>query len=898
MAWFRMMGVDTVAYHRRTVLGPTDDNPAAARRYFGSRGETTQEWGGSLAVRLGLAGKVIDDEYDAVFATGGAVDPHLGRRLVRTRRSGVEMVVSAHKSVAVLGVIGSIEDMHAILDAETDATMGFLDDWFRRQGGRRGRAQFRTASSGLLWARTRHLTSSAGDPDPHDHVLVANLTEMLDTTGGWKALDTGGLRDLVHAATIVGRVASAEKAVELGYAIEADDGPSGKLGHWKLTGIPDRVLDLFSKRSIEIDAAMESEGFDSYRARGIAARDSRAPKTDPSGDLWFAWRDELAAAGPNPRDLASHFESLRRSRHQPLQTLRPDDRERIAAQLLAPDGPLAERKAFTRADVIRHAGPLLYGCKSDELDRVVAEVIGHRDAVALIGQPGARNRAWAVASVLDTEDAVANTAQRLAARSDAPACPELAHRADGIGRLSVDGQRLTAGQAHAVHGVLTSGRGLDVIVGVAGSGKTTALQIIRTGFAMHGYRVLGTATSGQAARGLREGAEVESYTVASLVHRLDHGRLTLDPRTVLLVDEVGMTDDRSLLRLLTAVETAGAKAVIIGDHHQLSAVGPGGGLEALIDRHPDAVHVLDQNVRQPDPAERAALEHLRAGDPTVAVDWYASQGRIATAPTRTETIERAVEAWSHDRDTGLDTVLLAWRRADVAALNQAARADQIAKGLVSGPEIEAPGGRLYATGDQVVMLAPDQNGRWVTSERGTIAAADAGGLTVRFDADRWVTLTGVEIDEDHLDHAYAVTVHRTQGATVDTAHVLADGGGRELAYVAMSRARGVTHVHAVADDLDQAREDLGREWATERRDRWLHDIDTPATEGDRLRPVLARKPDAVVREFMLRPEVEDLTEPLDEEAEHQRKVDALTRRLDAIQNRPGPPDRGIGIGGR
>ena len=153
------------------------------------------------------------------------------------QRPGFELVVSAHKTVAVLGVIGRAEDMHSILDTETTTTMGWLDGWFHERGGRRGRAQVRTPTSGLTYAVTRHGTSRAGDPAPHDHVLVANVVEMLDTKGGFKGLDSAALRDTTEAATMVGRLASAAKAVELGYAIEPDDGPSGNLRHWRIVGV-------------------------------------------------------------------------------------------------------------------------------------------------------------------------------------------------------------------------------------------------------------------------------------------------------------------------------------------------------------------------------------------------------------------------------------------------------------------------------------------------------------------------------------------------------------------------------------------------------------------------------------------------------------------------------------
>ena len=83
-----------------------------------------------------------------------------------------------------------------------------------------------------------------------------------------------------------------------------------------------------------------------------------------------------------------------------------------------------------------------------------------------------------------------------------------------------------------------------------------------------------------------------------------------------------------------------------------------------------------------------------------------------------------------------------------------------------------------------MTLAPSGDGRYLTSERGTVTAIGNESLTVRFDDGPSEILVGDELRADRLDYAYAVTVHRTQGATVDRAHVFADVGGRELAYVA------------------------------------------------------------------------------------------------------------------
>src|SRR5690606_26965061 len=100
MAWMRMMGADSVEYHRQTVLDRQDDHPGAAIAYYAERGESPLVWDGGAAARLGLAGHVSVEHYEDIFGPGGARHPLTGERLVTTKRPGLEIVVSAHKSVA------------------------------------------------------------------------------------------------------------------------------------------------------------------------------------------------------------------------------------------------------------------------------------------------------------------------------------------------------------------------------------------------------------------------------------------------------------------------------------------------------------------------------------------------------------------------------------------------------------------------------------------------------------------------------------------------------------------------------------------------------------------------------------------------------------------------------
>jgi hypothetical protein len=419
---------------------------------------------------------------------------------------------------------------------------------------------------------------------------------------------------------------------------------------------------------------------------------------------------------------------------------------------------------------------------------------------------------------------------------------------------------LTDGQRHTILGVCTSGAGVDLVLGVAGAGKTTAIAGVRHAYQQAGYRVVGTSTSGQAARTLGTEAGIDvSRTLRSLLWRLDHGRLQLDPGTVVVHDEAGIATDTDVLRLLVAAELAGAKVVMVGDDRQLGAVGPGGALRALLERHRPAVHILKDNVRQEDPNERRALAHLRAGNVQRAVAWYADEGRIVTAPTRTESLDAMVDAWATDLGAGRETAIYAWRRANVEELNRRARARMAADGRLSGPELTAaPGGCRYAAGDRIVTLAPGADGQLVTSERGRVLEVDprAGTLTARMDDGRLQPFAPEETTADRLALGYAVTIHRSQGATVDIAHRYEDGGGRELAYVAMSRARHSSHVYVVADNRDQAVEDLARDWSAEHRPRWAIDTGTPVPEFPPSRDHSRLSPESALRLARLRAERE------------------------------------------
>jgi conjugative relaxase-like TrwC/TraI family protein len=164
------------------------------------------------------------------------------------------------------------------------------------------------------------LAQRLDDHPVQDQAALHDLDRVLaQPAAGWSTQPE--TIDTVEAATMVGRLHSAWRAVELGFRIERGDGPSGRLRHWRIQGVPVEVCELFSERSDEIAEHLAATGQDSYRARGIAARASRSYKRHTGPDELIAgWHAELAVAGWPLERLSAYLAlplsgTLRQSQH-------------------------------------------------------------------------------------------------------------------------------------------------------------------------------------------------------------------------------------------------------------------------------------------------------------------------------------------------------------------------------------------------------------------------------------------------------------------------------------------------------------------------------------------------------------------------------------------------------
>jgi hypothetical protein len=146
-----------------------------------------------------------------------------------------------------------------------------------------------------------------------------------------------------------------------------------------------------------------------------------------------------------------------------------DDERRVVEAVLAPEGPLATRKVFCRRDVVVEVAPDLFGLEPSELPRTVDRVLADPEAVPLVATPSARERAYATATTIAREHAIAAAVDVEVVRTDAPSVPEMTARRAIARREEELGASLTVGQRAAVMGLYATNRGERPLIRAAGA---------------------------------------------------------------------------------------------------------------------------------------------------------------------------------------------------------------------------------------------------------------------------------------------------------------------------------------------------------------------------------------------------------------------------------------------
>jgi conjugative relaxase-like TrwC/TraI family protein len=789
-----------------------------------------------------IDGSRTDGGGPAERAAASAVDQPDDKR--RRAVAGYDFTFSIPKSASILWGVGDAATQERIVAAHHAAVAEVLAYMEREVAATRtgttaqGGAVAQVDVTGLIATAFDHFDSRAGDPHLHTHVVISNKVQtVLD--GKWRSVDGRPMHEAVVALSELHEALFADE-VTRSLGVQWQQRERGRDRHpaWALTGVPEALVAEFSTRSRHIDVETDrliEEYVTSHgrrptpvtitKLRAQATLATRPAKQVHSlADLTAAWRERASRVlGHDVSTLASEASSpvLLRAEDLPLEAV-----EALGLSVMA---AVSEKRATWRhwnltAEAARQTMPYRFASASDR-EAVVGLIVDAAQRASLRLTPPElavspvefqRHDGTSVFrpkhSVVFTSTELLDAESRLLERAELLSAPRVAMGSAASSRLP-GGGRLAEDQLAALSSVAGSGRVVDVLVGPAGAGKTTAMNALRRAWeAAHGPgSVVGLAPSASAATVLATDLGIATENLAKWWQtHVDQGS-SFRAGQLVIIDEASLAGTLPLDRITALASDAGAKVLLVGDYAQLQSVDAGGAFSLLAHDRADAPELIDVH-RFVHEWEKTASLGLRQGNADV-IDRYAAHDRLRDGSTEAMA-DAAYEAWRADIRSGKSTVLVSDSNEAVAALNVRARTELILEGRVDAlREVALHDGTRAAVGDTVITRRNDRrlyaSRSWVRNgdRWNVIGVHRNGSVEVRRQGRRWgsTVLLPAAYVAQHVELGYAVTSHRAQGITTDTAHVVvAPTMPRENMYVAMTRGREANTAYVAVDRPDVA----------------------------------------------------------------------------------------------
>ena len=568
--------------------------------------QSDSQWQGNGAEKLGLEGAVDKQIFQQLLhgQTPDGKSLHSKAINPEKHRAATDYTFSAPKSVSIAALIQKDKCVIQAHDEAVKTALQVLENRYAQTRVRRGPGIREKVQTGNILAATfRHETSREQDPQLHTHCVVINATQMDD--GKWQSLSN---EEVLNNQKLLGEIYQNELAVQLrshGYEIE----PNGS-GQFEFKNYEQPLLDLFSTRTQQIEQYIER------------------------------WEDAIKTAGgkslnANQKKQATLATRLRKKNVPRAVLLEGWHRAISSGEVTLPAIPEPAQKAVTSqaptaaAEGVNHASERESVFKVESAERFALERhLGEQSFAELqtamtdAGLLPAKNRyttQTAIERELDTIAIMESGQGQESAISDEPK----------VRQLLQPEQSLTAGQRQAIETTATTTDQFIAWQGVAGAGKTYSLKLVAQLATEQGYEVTGYAPSAQAANTLSEEANIESNTVARLLHsegdRDRHNRP--QKQAIWIVDEAGLLSAKDAHELLKKAQAQKARVILVGDIRQLSAVEAGNPFKSLQMAGIQTAY-LEESRRQKTEALRAAVVCLSAGAQREGLDRLDKAGML------------------------------------------------------------------------------------------------------------------------------------------------------------------------------------------------------------------------------------------------------------------------------
>jgi len=650
----------------------------AKEQSYWSQGNAVQgEWQGRLAAQYGLVAAVNAEQF-AKLSQGK--HPQTSEQLVQHRmaheykdengkaiktmehRAGWDATFSAPKSVSLTALVGGDQ---RIREAHRESVRVALDELERYTQARNGGNHPAETTGKFAVAKFEHDTARPVNgyaaPQLHTHAVVFNVTERAN--GETRALQERGLFQSQQFATAIYQAELTYRLRQRGYQIE-----SGRSGAPEIKGYTQEYLDASSPRSQQIREYLEKTGHSSKESAEIAAHSTRDRKEILSP------REVLAAHRRLAADFGNQPDAVVRAAREHAQQLQPPTNP---AQRANEAVTFARDKNFEREAVVDERllvrDSLRRGMGEVRYAEVRASLERRQTAGEFVSVQRSAHQTGRLFTTVKTIAAERQIVGRM--REGQNQVEPVMSRQNAI--ITVDQHSyLNAGQKTVIEDVLSSPDRVQGIQGVAGAGKTTTLEVIRSAAEAKGYQVEGFAPTSRAAKQL-ERAGVHAGTLQGFLARVQNAETEPTHKRFFFIDESSLASTNQMREFLERMGSRD-RVLLIGDTRQHQGVEAGRPFQQLQEAGMNTAK-LEEIVRQKDPALKATVEMLAHGQTAAAIEALRERGRVNQIVDPQERIQAIARNYVASSER---TLIVSPDNASRQELNQAVRLELKAIGTL------------------------------------------------------------------------------------------------------------------------------------------------------------------------------------------------------------------------
>jgi len=698
-------------------------------------------------------------------------------------RGGWDLVFSPDKSVSVLWSSVDEDLRDKIEKAHKKAVLASLDYIDKNVlFTRLGEGGVYLEKARMVAGIFQHSSNRELEPQLHTHATVFNVAKTI-IDGQWRAVESRGFYKNQLVAGNIYKVSLASQMQELGFAVEKTK------DSFRLTGVPKDVCDKQSERTKKIEELAKELGLDRETATAqvmeVLARNTRKAKKGLARDF-ERWQKENEKYGFGQKQLNELLENTK------------DQRKGISK---------SKQFEIVREALIKVTMNVSTFTQIDLYKKIAEDSIGIQDMNGLYNTfKMAFSSSECKCLNPDAEDHVKRYTTKSIQKMEKKTVEMMRSRQyennhkvrdlyvkQAINKRSKTKDKILSEQIGVLRHITQGKDGICFVEGDAGTGKTYTLGAVKEVYEKSGYNLRGISITNKAALQLQKDSGIKSSSVHSFIRSQKWSKNKINDKTILILDEAAMLDSSKFNKVIKICNESGAKLVCVGDRKQIQPIYRGQMFGTGVDTFGSAK--LKTIFRQKQDWEKDVVSDLSMGIAKEALNKIDNAKNLHFCSGRTDVRDKITNAWYNNKDIKVNMIASTNKEVDV--LNEIARDKLKENGILSaGKKIKTHKGiKEFSVGDKIVFTANDKPAGILNSMQAVIEGFTRGGsIKVKTELNDQLKINPKKFNQ--FQYAYAITMNRSQGMTIDKALFIADRADREKAYVSFSRGKEGNEIFA------------------------------------------------------------------------------------------------------